>query len=235
MIGVNLWKNIIIGLIILSGLAILIITTVNRTLFFDDFNGPTLDDNYEASLPGPNYQGAATYSLEMLDGSSVLHLHNELNDLQIKGWQISNVFKFGISSIRLEVRFNTLVQSPTTGIDGLLEIWLLKADNSDDNIRVGLFAAGYGPDRSFAGIPFDFRDNTWYHLVITGSRDQEMRASVFDDNMEKELVGINLGNNPSLFESGFRIGIGQSMGEPGGTYPTDVAVDWIRLSTSPMP
>lgn len=229
----NARKSILIGLMVLSGLAIVIFMNSSRTLFFDDFNGPSLRSVY-AESPLFN-QGTPEYSFETLDDFSVIRLQNRLSDYQQKGWQISTVFRPGTNPIRLEIRFNSLVQSPTTGIDGLLEIWLLKADNSDDNIRVGLFASDFGPTRSFVGIPFDFSDNTWYHLVIIGSRDQEMRASVFDDKMEKELVGINLGNNPSLFESGFKIGIVQVMGEPSGTYPTDVAIDWIRLTVNPKP
>jgi outer membrane protein assembly factor BamD (BamD/ComL family) len=233
-IDVNLWKTLVVGLVILSSLGILIFMRGSKSLFFEDFNGPTLSNAYEASLPKQDYQGAPDYSFETLDQASVLRLHNRLQDRQSRGWQISTAFKPSTNSIRLEVRFNTLVQSPTTSIDGFLAIWLLDADDSD-SVVVWLFGSNYGSDRFFVHTPFDFKDNTWYHLVITGSRDQEMQASIYDDKVEKELVKLSLGNNLSLFKSGLKIGIEQFMGEPGGAYPTDVAVDWIRLTNEPVP
>src|SRR5882672_2560216 len=64
-----------------------------QVIFFDDFNGPTLDAQWQASLPnmhlagplgGPQpatYLGAPTYSFQTLDGSSVLRMGATLDQL----------------------------------------------------------------------------------------------------------------------------------------------------------
>jgi hypothetical protein len=144
------------------------------------------------------------------------------------------------STMRLEARFNTLVQSEKTGIDQLLEIWLIDTSNSSRYDKVALMAPYYGTGRLFtsdSGITgsafdrdIDFKDNTWYRLVITGSMTQQVRASLYNDDGTTEIIGVNLGHNLSAYISGFKIGISQSMGHPGAVYPTDVAVDWVSLS-----
>lgn len=42
---------------------------------------------------------------------------------------------------------------------------------------------------------------------------------------------MNLAHDLSVYTSGFRIGISQSMGLPGSPFPTDVAIDSVRLTT----
>jgi hypothetical protein len=69
--------------------------------------------------------------------------------------------------------------------------------------------------------------------VLTGSKDQEIRAEVYDDDTGKALIEMVLGRDADLFNSGIRIGLIQFMGSPGGAYPTDVAIDWIRLAVIP--
>jgi hypothetical protein len=162
-------------------------------LFFDDFSESDLNDVYiefPANLPF-NYQGKPNYSLETLDQSTVIRLQSNLQSNQMSGLQISKTFDTGTSPIRLEIRFNTLVQSATTSIDGFINVWLSNADNSRAD-WFGLAAWTYGADRNFAGTPFgsvplDFKDNTWYRLVVTGSGDQEIRASIIDDETAREL------------------------------------------------
>ena len=229
----NARKSMMIGLVILSGLAIVIFMSSSRTVFFDDFNGPSLRNVYE-EFPLPN-QGIPEYSFETLEDFSVIRLQNRLSDTQRKGWQITTVFNIYSTPFRLEVRFNTLRQSPSTSIDGFLEIWLFAADDANSNYVVGLFASDYGSVRSFQGMPFNFSDNTWYRLVITGTNDRKYRASVYNDSLAQELIGEDLPNDQNLFKSGMKIGIVQVMGGPGGTYPTDVAIDWIRLTVNPKP
>ncbi len=218
-----------------------------ETLFFDDFDGPNLNPIWQPPLPDAPwrfgagiaiYQGESGFSFESLDGSSVIRLQNTLDDAQRRGWSSATTFPSD-APIIYEARFNTLIQSPDTGIDELLEIWLLDAANPDNYDIVALSAPSFGSDRVFTShssitntgldTHFAFENNTWYRMVITGSPTQEVRASIFNDARTDELIGVNLGHTLSAYPSGFRIGISQSMGLPGAPFPTDVAVDWVRL------
>ena len=207
-------------------------------LFFEDFDGPALDETYKEfpTNPSYDYRGKPNYSLETLDQSTVIRMRSSLQANQMRGLLVSKIFSPGPNPIRLEIRFNTLIQSRTRSIDGFMNVWLLDSDNSRFN-WVGLAAWNYGSERTFAGKPFNFKDNTWYRLVITGSSDQEIRASIIDDETGKELIGVDLGYNLGMFKSGFKIGIMQQMGTPtpATDFPTDVAIDWIRLTTNATP
>ena len=171
----------------------------NRDLFFDDFDGPHLDPIWHGPLPDAPYRfrsvdavylGDSNFSFQSLDGSSVVRLQNILANTQRRGWSSSETFSTD-SSIVYQARFNTLVQSPTTGIDELLEIWLLDANEPDNYDIVALLTPGYGAGRDFtasstitgAGVdtPFYFAQNTWYRMVIRGSQTQHVRASIYND------------------------------------------------------
>ena len=222
-------------------------------LFFDDFDGPNLNPIWQASLPNAAwrfgagaaiFQGASNFSFQSLGGSSVIRLQTILGDAQRRGWSSSTSFPSD-APIVYEARFNTLFQSSSTGIDELLEIWLLDSNNPGNYDIVALSAPGYGSGRVFTAgssitnvgldTNFPFTNTTWYHMVISGSMTQEVRASVYNDAATVELIGVNLGHNLSAYASGFRIGISQSMGLPGFSYPTDVAIDSVRLTASPCP
>jgi tetratricopeptide (TPR) repeat protein len=200
-------------------------------IFFDDFNGPVLDEIYNA-LPKyliPNYKGMPDFSFEMLDRSTVLRLRNNLQPEQSVGWQTTTIFPVETAPIRFEVRFNTMVQSRLTSIDGFLTVGLIDGGNKRYN-RVDLFAGNYGKDRTFAGKPFAIKDKTWYRLVLTGLVGQEITAALYDDETGKILVETGLGYNTDLSNSGLKIGLAQFMGSPDGSNFTDVAIDWIRLA-----
>ena len=223
----------------------------DRDLFFDDFDGPNLNPIWRGPLPDAPYRfrsvdaaylGDSNFSFQSLDGSSVVRLQNILANTQRRGWSSSETFSTD-SSIVYEARFNTLVQSPTTGIDELLEIWLLDANEPENYDIVALLTPGYGAGRDFtasssitgAGVdtPFFFAQNTWYRMVIRGSQTQQVRASIYNDAGTEELIGVDLGHDLSAYASGFRIGVSQSMGFPGSPYPTDVAIDSVRLTAAP--
>lgn len=200
-----------------------------RVLFYDDFEGPTLNNVYKQTQ-NLFFTTTLEYSLEILDGYSVLRLKNQLDDNQKVGLEVDEVFEADSNPFRLELRFNPLVQSETTSIDGFLEVHLVPADNSA-YYQLVLFAGNFGRDRQFNGIPVDIKDNTWYRLVVAQSSNQQYRASIFDDSMQNEIVGTNLNIEQDSFQSGIKMRIAQSMGAPGGIYPVDVAIDWIKLST----
>src|SRR5262249_4207312 len=106
--------------------------------------------------------------------------------------------------------------------------------------KVALSAPEFGSDRVFtsnstitgAGLDthFAFADNTWYRMVIRGSTTQVVRASIYNDAGTVELIGVNLGHTLTEYPSGFKIGISQSMGGPGAPFPTDVALDSVKLT-----
>ncbi len=222
-----------------------------ESLFSEEFNGPNLNPVFQEGLPDaafrPNsdgraiYDGAPMYSFDTWGGGAkYLRMFSNLNDTQRKGWRTSQVFNPGSRVFRLELRFNTRTQSRDMGIDQLLEVWLLDADNQHKHIRVTVFSDGFGANRLFAYTNtliskgeergFGFEDNKWYRLVITGSPNQTIKAAVLDDSGTKELVSLLVGSNLGAFPKGFRLGLSQSVGYPGGRYPTDVGIDWMRLT-----
>lgn len=224
-----------------------------ETLFADDFAGPTLSPIWQPSLPSAPwrfgsqeaaaiFQGASAFSFQTLDGRSVIRLQNTLEDAQRRGWSSSTSFSAD-APIVLEARFNTMVQSPTTGIDQLLEIWILDSSNPSNHDSVALSAPEFGTGRVFTAAStqtsmgvdaeFAFANNTWYRLVIKGSPTEEVRASLYNDAGTVELIGVSLGHTMSVYGAGFKIGFSQSMGLPNAPSPTDVAIDSIRLISPP--
>ncbi|QEH39099.1 hypothetical protein OJF2_77110 [Aquisphaera giovannonii] len=222
-------------------------------LFFDDFNGPPLGSAYRADLPiapdryqahlgpGISYVGAPTYHFEAVDGATTLHLQSVLGDVQRAGWSSAAAFSTG-APIVFEARFNTMTQSPTTGIDELLEIWLLDANNLNHYDVVALSAPDYGSARIFsaygsltsAGLDtrFSFSNNTWYRMILSGGPATTIRASIYADDGTTELIGVDLGHTLADLGGSFRIGLSQSVGLPGGAFPTNSAVDYLRLTAS---
>jgi hypothetical protein len=221
-------------------------------VFFDDFNGPPLNSVYQAVLPiapdryqarfggGIAYVGAPTYTFETVDGATTLHLQSILNNTQRAGWSTSATFPTS-APIVFEARFNTMTQSPTTGIDELFEIWLLDAKNLNHYDVVALSAPNYGRARIFSALgsltlagvdtEFSFSNNTWYRMVLSGGPTTTVRASIYSDDGTTELIGVDLGHTLADLGSDFRIGLSQSMGVPGAPYPTNSAVDYLSLTT----
>lgn len=227
-------------------------SSFGATLFVDEFDGPNLNPVWQATLPSALwrfdagiafYQGASGFTFQSLNGRTVIRLHNVLDNAQRKGWSTARTFPTDAPVI-YEARFNTLVQSSATAIDELLEIWLLDAAHADSYDIVALTAPGFGTQRVFtssssitgAGLdtPFDFHNNTWYRMVIRGSREQTVRASIYNDAGTVELIGVDLGHTLRSYPSGFRLGISQSMGQPQSPFPTDVALDSVKLTATPL-
>ncbi|MEK7755022.1 MAG: Ig-like domain repeat protein, partial [Acidobacteriota bacterium] len=218
-----------------------------QTLFFDDFAGP-LSPAYAAVFPNPwdrTYLGASGYSFQTVDGASVIRLQNVLGNASVRGWSSSATYSSN-GYIRLEARFNTMVQSSSTGIDDLLGLWIFDAANINRFDHIALSAPAYGSLRylwvssSHTGVnqvynwaPFSFANNTWYRMVITGSPTQNVRLSIYDDTGTVELAGVNVPHTLASYGSGSKFGLSQAMGLPGSPYPTDVAIDWLRLTSGP--
>jgi len=220
-------------------------------IFFDDFNEASISlQNYKPLLPdsifrrgsdNAKYVGTLNSSFERLGEYSVLRLKNNLSDAQRRGWSTIKNFTVETSTIRIELRFNTMIQSRLTGIDQLIELWILDAHDLNRYDKATVFSWEYGKRRMFVAnstisnygveAPFSFKDNTWYRLIITGSAIQSVRASVYEENGANE-VSIDLKHTLSSYKNNFKIGISQSMGHPEGNYPTDVAIDWIKLVTA---
>jgi hypothetical protein len=227
----------------------------DNTLFFDDFNGPTLNPAWQASLPNANlaapqfgnpasatYLGAPNYSFQTLGGYSVLHMNNNMNNLQRVGWSTSTAFN--PSGFTYQARFNTLTQSAATSIDSFIELWILDPTNPNHYDMVSLFGASYSSDpqfavgssidNSFGSQSFSYQNNTWYRLVIQALPGQDIRVSL-DNDSGTELIGQTLNHTEGAFSSGFKIALSQAMGFPQSTYLSDVAVDYVRLTAVPEP
>jgi Bacterial Ig domain/Immunoglobulin domain len=220
-------------------------------LFADDFTGPDLDGMWTASLPDAHmgviyslahYVGAPQHGFESVDPNSVLRMTNTLSPLTRVGWSSST--NFFASDFHYEVRFNTLNQSSETSIDAFMEIWILDAANSNRYDIVSLFGGSRSADRRFfvgssidgvySSPSFNYQNNTWYRLVLEGEPGQNIRASLRND-AGVELAGLTLNHGADAFSSGFKIAISQAMGIPYDPSPVDVAVDYVRLTTSSLP
>jgi hypothetical protein len=245
------WK---IGTSIFGVIFVLLATSASGqfTNFFDNFNGPSLNPMWSGTLPDApgasgdsapeTYVGAPGYYFETINGDSVVLLTNSLSDLQRAGWSLQT--NFYLSNFHYEVRFNTLIQSPTTSFDAFMEIWILDSSNSNYYDIVSLFAGSYGSDRHFragssiSGATFDqafsFQDNTFYRLVLQGSGTNDVTAALYDDSGD-QLAETDLGHNTSVFGPGFTIGISHAMDRPQGTYPSQTAIDYALLTTTNVP
>lgn len=236
--GMTKYLRVGIGLVILVGIALTGMFlwrngALNnlfgpKILFYDDFDEPVLNSIY--TPPKFVEKERMDYSLETLDGYSVVRFKNWLGDYEQKHLDIAAVFKVKSAPIRFEARFNPLVQSRSTSIDGFLTFIFFSEDYSEMH-QFGLFAGNYGTDKNFLGLPLMLKDNTWYRLVVAERDDQKYRASIYDDSSQSELVGVDVNLERKFFQSGMRIRISQMMGAPEGTFPVDVAIDWIKFST----
>jgi hypothetical protein len=226
-------------------------------LFADNFNCCVLKHTWVASLPDaywryqsrPNgiaeFIGPPSYLFESLDGASVIRLTNTLNNAQRVGLSTRKAFD-SQQPIKYKVRFNTLDISSRTTIDQMIEIWLIDADHIDRFDEVALSAPGYGSQRVFTAYSsisdtgvdtgqissrFTFSSNTWYRLSLEGSPQQDVTAILCDDSERRVVMRFDFGHTMQSYPTGFRIGVSQSMGLPGAPYPTDVAIDWVRLTS----
>ena len=78
-----------------------------------------------------------------------------------------------------------------------------------------------------------FADNTWYRAVIEGSPTQAMKVSILSD-AGVELVSRSFTVSTDLFTNGFRVGFGQSTSSPNRLAPMDVAIDFARVTATPI-
>jgi len=230
--------------------AVLAVVAPPAIYFFDDFNGPTLNPIWQASLPNApipflgssgnaTYLGAPTYSFQTLGGYSVLRMSEKMSDRQRVGWSSST--NFNPSAFTYEVRFNTLTQSISNSIDDFIEVWILDSANTNRYDIVALFGAGYATnpkftvgssiDNTYSTQAYNYGNNTWYRLVIQDLPGQNIRLSL-DDDSGTELIGQTLNHSKSTYSSGFKIALSQGLGLPQGTYPSDVAVDYVKLTPS---
>lgn len=218
------------------------------TTFMDNFAGPGLDPIWQPSLPyagagndplKETYVGAPNYSFTTIGTNTVMRMSNRFGPLQRRGWSSATAFRG--EHFHYEVRFNTLTQGPGTNIEGLIEIWVLDAANPNRSDTIALFGGSWGATRDvIAGSsidnkstirPFNYQNNTWYRLVISAAANQGVRAALLSD-AGVELTGFAFTHGASAFGSGFRIGLSQFVGTPGGPAPVDVAVDSAFLTTT---
>jgi hypothetical protein len=227
-----------------------------QTLFFDDFRGAAMNSLWQTNLPDQAYSGSFPFGsfqtaaylgaphqrFEKRGTNTVLRLTATLNNLQRLGW--NTTASFTAADFVYDVRFNTLIQSPATSIDGFIEIWLIDAADHNRYDVVSPFGGSYGGNPTFfvgstidgrnTQAPFRYQNNAWYHLILQGAAGGNLRASIYDDQ-GNELIGRNLAHNAAAFSSGFQLGLSQALGFAQGMYPVDVAVNYARLTTSTAP
>lgn len=222
--------------------------------YLDDFD--TLPgDPYQAALPTASWRyqalgatathvGPSRALLQKLDGVNVLRLNDRIDNEQRKGWSTKEILDVS-RGLRLEARFNTMQQSPTTGIDELLEIWFIDTSDLQRFDFVGLstpsfgrnciFKSMSGPNLNGLGTHFAFQSNTWYRMVLQASPLGDVRDSILADDAHTRLISTDLGHTLVDHKSGVRLGFGQSMGQPCSPVPTDSALDYLQLTTAPIP
>lgn len=224
-----------------------------QVIFQDDFNGPSLNPVWQAAMPSPayqasntsattNYLGAPAYSFQTVGGSSVIRLADTMTDHQRRGWSTSTIFT--PNNFQLDLRFNTLVQSSSTSIDGFVELWLIDPSNSSRYDIVSPYGGNFDSnptlvasssiDQQFAQTSFHYANNTWFYLKFQGSETAAITAQITDDSGDV-LFSHVFNHTLAAFPNGFEIGISQSLGTPGGSAPSDVAIDSVTLTTVPEP
>jgi hypothetical protein len=235
-------------LITLAFVALYLSAHAERLLFADEFDGPTLNPEWQGLFPKAplplvgdvTYEGAANYSFEKINGDTVIRLNNTLTDGQRCGWSSSDTFS--ARQFRLETRFNTLSQAPDKSIDGFIELWIFDATNLSRYDHVSLFGGWYGAQPQFVfgssinnegmgGTPFHYENNANYRLVLEGAPDHKVVAILLTDE-GKELMRHEFSHTSSEFASGFKLGLSQAMGTPRRAASTDVAVDFVHLTTT---
>ena len=215
-----------------------------QVLFYDNFNGPTLNSAWNAYLPaatitGPppgSYVGAPTYSFQTVDGASVLRMNENINGYTRVGWSTSSTFTG--SGFRYEARFNTLTQGTTSSIDAFFELWVFDPSNPARYDKICPFGGNYGStpelawtssiDNTDGAVAVSYQNNRWYRLVIQGGPGQDIRMSI-DDDTGAEIFGQTLNHGFGAYGSGIDLAISQAMGSA-SVGPSDVAVDWVQLS-----
>jgi hypothetical protein len=165
-----------------------------------------------------------------------------MNDHQRRGWTTSTAFN--VDSFQLDLRFNTLVQTAGTSIDAFVELWLSDPANTTRYDLTSPYGgnlsstknlqAGSSIDNQYSTSPYNYANNTWYHLRFLGSQTNLLQARITDDS-GNVLFNNVFNHSLSAYPNGFRIGLSQALGTPGGSAPVDVAIDYIRLTAVPEP
>lgn len=232
------------------GFAVLVLASQNASaqiVFQDMFSGPTLNPVWQAGLPTPaqvsgggifpiNYIGTPNYSFQPVGGASAIRLTNTMSDQQRRGWSTSTAFT--VPNFSLEMRFYTHTQSAAASIDAFVELWLIDAANSSRYELIAPYGGSFSTVRSvaigssidnvFSGIPYPYANDGWYRVRYDSSGNQ-LTATFTDDGGNPVLTRV-FNHDISAFPNGFRIGIGQAIGNPSGTFPVDVSIDYVTLT-----
>lgn len=240
-----------------AGFAALFMATapaMAQTLFYDNFSGP-LNPAWQASMPNFNeaepyfgtpesatYLGAPNYAFQTLGGYSVLNMDDTMGNDQRYGWMTSTVFN--APEFIYQARFNTLTQSQSISIDAFLELSIFSSANNNLYDVASPFEAGYATnpqlavgssiDNTYGSQSFSFQNNTWYNLLIEAYPGQNIQV-VLENDSGTPLLEQTLNHTASVYSSGFQIGLSQALGNPNGTYSTDVDVDYVELTEVPEP
>ncbi|HEU6455156.1 MAG TPA: hypothetical protein VN201_06795, partial [Roseateles sp.] len=209
-----------------------------------------LDDSFD-SLPGSAGSGWTVngpnlaISAGSIDGASVMRLRTSQTTNQTGNAIVTTATAAG-QGLSYEVRFNTLVQGVAgVSTDEFIGIYVQNPADPNKNVWTNLFSDANGNRQwrsgsnniggaGFTNPAFAFADNTWYHLRIEAPVQGNLRAVLLDDN-GNTLASRDLGVTTDAFPDGFRFSIYQYDTLGGAVHPSEVAVDWARVTTTPPP
>ncbi len=136
-----------IFLLIVSFLMIEGSQVANASIIFqDDFNSFSLATNWVAASELPNYVSTPETLSATTDGH--LEMKSDWSATnQRKGIRINNTFGFQQGTVTLN--FKTGQSSASNkNIDGLMELFLIDADNSNNYVFIQIYGGNYGQNRS---------------------------------------------------------------------------------------
>ncbi len=211
-----------------------------------------------AQLGGFSYVAPSKPAFSKIGYYTVLNLSNTLNNLQYTGYVGSSTYN--LNNFKIDVRFNTGTQARNVSIDGFIVLSIIDVANNKNFGIFGPFAGNFADSENQAlifgvsGIKNEqkfpladsissaflghtaqsnlvFSNNTWYHLILEGSKTRPVTAELLNDDGSIKFAA-GLGFTLADLPNGFKIGLFQLMGTPGSPSGTAVAVDYVRLTGS---
>jgi len=189
--------------------------------------------------------GAPALSKYTSNGDTFLRMTSIMSDYQQRGIETTSTFNFSQGQIITDFRTMPFSDPSVTAdnkenIDGLLVFMLF----SDTAPMMGLAIEGwnFGEERravifgdnvnvqSSSSEMWDYEQD--YRFLITSSGGDTHMS--FQNAASQELFGYTFDFNLATIGE-FNIQMIQEMGTPGGEYYSDVALDYLRVSSVPIP
>jgi len=225
-------------------------------IFQDDFNSFFLGSDWVAASELPNYVGTPNTLSATTDGH--LEMKSDWsNKNKRKGIRIDNTFGFQQGTVTLNFKTGESSASNKTNIDGLMELFLIDADNSNNYVFIQIYGGNYGQNRSAfvrrgidgsseqclystddSGYDDDWsygtypnEDNYQFSIQLTSS------DTIFSFSGANNPFEYNLGENIYQTYGDFYIAISQAVGTPWNPYRyySKAYADNIIVDAVPIP